>query len=88
MHTSTYSRTESAGLYLPHNGMTVYLIKLRIVTIRVVVTLDVEVDVCSLGAGGGGVAAPGECIIPANAETVSVRVSAMTAPLRRSVFIV
>ena len=64
--------------------MTVYLIKLRIVKITVVVTVDV--DVCSVG--GGGSTAPGEWSIPANAETVSIRLSARIAPLLRNVFIV
>ena len=71
---------------MPHNGMTgLYLIKLRIVRIRVV-TLGIEVDVCSLGGGGGGSTTPGECMIPANAETVSVRLSATAAQLRRNLF--
>ena len=43
------------------------------------------VDV-SPGGGGGGSALPGECIIPANAETVSVRLRATTAPVLRSFF--
>ena len=56
-----------------------------IVRITVVVMLAVEVD--SLG-GGGGSAAPGECSIPANAETVSVRLSATIMLARRNLFIV
>ena len=63
----------------------------RIVRITSIVTLVVEivveVDVASLG-GGGGSAAPGECMIPANAETASVILRATTAPVRRNVFIV
>ena len=46
----------------------------------------VEVD--TLGGGGGGSATPGECIIPANAETVSIRISATAAQLRLNLFIV
>jgi hypothetical protein len=71
----------------PTCGTTVYLIKLRIVRIKVVVTLVVEVEVCSLG-GGGGSTAPGECTIPANAETANVRLKATTALVRRNPFIV
>ena len=37
--------------------------------------------VASLGGGGGSVA-PGECIIPADAETASVTLSAITAKIR------
>src|SRR6185369_6491088 len=59
-------------------------VTLRIVRITSVVML-VVID--SFG-GGGGSAAPGECIIPANAETVSVRLSATAAQLRLSLFIV
>jgi hypothetical protein len=46
----------------------------------------VEIDVSSLG-GGGGSLLPGECIMPAKAEAVSVRLSATTAQLRRNLFI-
>jgi hypothetical protein len=51
-----------------------------------VVVMVVEVD--AGGGGGGGSALPGECIIPPNAETVSVRISAIAAQLRRNLFIV
>jgi hypothetical protein len=56
----------------------------------VAVSIDqLYVDVSSLaGGGGGGSTAPGECIIPANADTVSVRLSATAAQLRRNLFIV
>jgi len=54
------------------------------VTITVVVMLVVKID-NSLG-GGGGSTAPGECIIPANAGTVSVRVRASTVPIRLNLF--
>lgn len=50
----------------------------------VVVMLDVEVDV-SLG-GGGGDAAPGEEIVPANAETASAMLRIATAHVWRKVF--
>ena len=50
----------------------------------VVVMLDVEVDV-SLG-GGGGDAAPGEDIVPPNAETASAMLTIATAHVWRRVF--
>jgi hypothetical protein len=50
----------------------------------VVVMLDVEVDV-SLG-GGGGDAAPGEDIVPPNAETASAMLTIATAHVWRKVF--
>ena len=56
---------------------------MAVVVISIVV---VVVDVSS-GGGGGGSATPGECIIPANAETVSIRLSATAAQLRRNLFI-
>ena len=56
-----------------------------IVRITVVVTLVVEVVVW-LGGGGGSVL-PGECIIPANAETVSATVRIDTAHVRHNLFI-
>jgi hypothetical protein len=56
-----------------------------IVRITVVAMLVVEVD--ALG-GGGGSTAPGECNIPANTETVSVRLSATIALVRRNLLIV
>lgn len=52
-----------------------------IVAMTVVVMLVVKVSDW-LGGGGGGSTTPGECIVPANAETVSVRVRATTAPVR------
>ena len=58
----------------------------RMIIVVMSVDVGVDVDVSSLGGGGGGDAAPGECIIPANAETVSVRLRATTAPVRRSLF--
>ena len=50
----------------------------------VVVMLDVEVDV-SVG-GGGGDAAPGEDIVPPNAETASAMLTIATAHVWRKVF--
>lgn len=47
-----------------------------------VMLVVVDVDVSSLG-GGGGSTAPGECIVPANTEIVSVKLRAATAPIRR-----
>ena len=92
---ANYARFSNAHIALPAertrvschsaSGTNDYLIARRIVRITSVVMLIVEVD--SLG-GGGGSTAPGECIIPANAETVSVRLSATAAQLRRSLFIV
>ena len=61
-----------------------YRIKLTIVRIMVVVMLDVEVDV-SVG-GGGGDAAPGEDIVPPNAETASAMLTIATAHVWRRVF--
>lgn len=55
-----------------------------IVRLAVVVML-VEDD--ALG-GGGGSTTPGECIIPANAETVNVRLRPTAAQLRRNLLIV
>lgn len=46
--------------------------------------LDVEVDV-SVG-GGGGDAAPGEDIVPPNAETASAMLTIATAHVWRKVF--
>ena len=48
-----------------------------------VMLVVVDVDVSSLG-GGGGSTAPGEWIIPANAETVSVKLRAAIAPIWRN----
>lgn len=56
-----------------------------IVRIIVVVrSVDVDVDV-SLG-GGGGDAAPGECIVPANAETANAMLSTAMVHVRRRLF--
>lgn len=56
-------------------------------TVRIiVVAMSVVVVVDSWLGGGGGSALPGECIIPANADTVRVRLRATTAPVRRSLF--
>jgi hypothetical protein len=52
------------------------------VRITVVVMLVVEVD--ALGGGGcGGSATPGECIVPAKAETASARLRVTTTHVRR-----
>jgi hypothetical protein len=40
----------------------------------------------SSGGGGGGSALPGECNIPANTETVRVKLRATTVPILRSLF--
>jgi hypothetical protein len=85
MHTSTFPAKRTQVFLSLRSGTKVYLIMRRIVRITSVVMLIVEVD--SLG-GGGGSTAPGECIIPANAVTVSVRLSATAAQLRRNLFIV
>ena len=45
-----------------------------------------EVDDSSLGGGGGGGVLPGECIVPANTETASVKLRTTTALVRRNVF--
>ena len=52
-----------------------------------VVEVVVEVDSPWLG-GRGGDATPGECIVPANVEKASARLKAMTAPVRRNLFII
>ena len=52
-----------------------------IVRITVAAMLVVEVDALD-GGGGGGSATPGECMVPANAETASVRLRATTAHVR------
>lgn len=54
--------------------------------VAMTVVVMVVVKVSDWLGGGGGSTAPGECIIPANAETVSVRVRATTAPVRRNLF--
>lgn len=51
--------------------------------IGAVMLVVVDVDVSSLG-GGGGSTTPGECIVPANTETVSVKLRAATAPIWRN----
>lgn len=54
----------------------------------VVVSTDpvmLDVDDSSLG-GGGGATTPGECNVPASAEIESVKLRAMTAPVRSSLF--
>lgn len=53
-----------------------------------VVVMLVEVDACSLGGGGGGSTTPGECIVPANAETVTIKLRATVALIRRNLFTV
>ena len=51
------------------------------VTTTVVMMSGVNVDI-ALGGGGGGSTTPGECITPANAETVSVRIRTTTEHVR------
>jgi hypothetical protein len=46
--------------------------------------IDVDVDV-SLGGGGGGIA-PGECIVPAVADSASTMLRLTTAQVRRKLF--
>ena len=56
-----------------------------IVRMTVAVMLVVDGDDAP-GGGGGGSTTPGECIVPANAETVSVRIRATTTPDRLNLF--
>ena len=55
-----------------------------IVVMTVVVMLFVKVS--DWLGGGGGSTTPGECIVPANEETASIRVRATAAPVRLNVF--
>ena len=50
--------------------------------------VDVDVDVSSVGCAGvgDGDATPGECMVPANADTARVRLRAKTAPVWRNLF--
>ena len=55
------------------------------VRINVVEMLVVEV-VCVVGGSVGGFTAPGEYIVPANAETARVKLRVTIAPVRRNLF--
>src|ERR1051325_11415397 len=91
-------RQRDTLLLLPHrarvlshrSGTIVYgseLIIVRIIVVAISVVVVVDVGSCSsFGGGGVGSSLPGECMIPAKAETASVRLRATTAPVRRNLF--
>jgi len=83
-HTPTIPH-RAQGL-LRRDRTTIYGSVLMIVRMIVVArSIDGGVLVSS-GGGGGGSALPGECNIPANTETVRVKLRATTAPILRSLF--